>query len=189
MTAYQQTTTIPSMGGQPIDWPTQLNQHKSWLMSVLRSRINNPHVVDDLYQEVSLAVLRQSSRPTDPEKVAPWLYRLAVRHAINFHRKTGRQKRLQESMQNKVMVEQPTTHDALDWLIKTEQQTLVSRSLKKLRPQDREILILKYTEHWTYQQLADHLGASTNTIEYRLIRAKKQLRRLLCETQTDQLEV
>ena len=90
MTAFQQTSSIQPMGS-PIDWPAQLNQHRSWLISVLRSRINNPHVVEDLYQEVSLAVLRQPSRPTDPDKVAPWLYRLAVRHVINFHRKTGRQ--------------------------------------------------------------------------------------------------
>ena len=180
MTAFQQTTSIQPMGST-IDWPAQLNQHRSWLMSVLRSRINNPHVVEDLYQEVSLAVLRQPSRPTDPEKVAPWLYRLAVRHVINFHRKTGRQKRMQEKIQHQVLTTQSTAPDALDWLVKTEQHSLVKHALKKLRPQDREILTLKYTEHWTYKQLAEHLGATTNTIEYRLIRAKKQLRKLLCQ--------
>lgn len=169
------------MSGSAIDWPTQLHQHRSWLMSVLRSRISNPHVVEDLYQEVSLAVLRQPSRPTDPEKVAPWLYRLAVRHVINFHRKTGRQRRLQETIQRHATVEQTTAPDSLDWLVQTEQQAMIALAMKKLRPQDREILTLKYTENWTYKQLADHLGATTNTIEYRLIRARKQLRRNLCE--------
>lgn len=164
-----------------IDWPTQLNQNRRWLMSVLRSRINNQHVVEDLYQEVSLAVLRQASRPTDPAKVAPWLYRLAIRHAINFHRKTGRQKRLQHSIQQKVETERPVDHDALDWLVQTEQRSLVGQAIDKLSPKDREILTLKYSENWTYKQLAEHLGASTNTIEYRLIRARKQLRKLLCE--------
>ena len=169
------------MSGPAIDWPTQLHQHRRWLMSVLRSRINNPHVVEDLYQEVSLAVLRQASRPTDPDKIAPWLYRLAVRHVINFHRKTGRQKRLQENLENLSVVEQASTPDALDWLVQTEQQAMVARAVKMLRAQDREILTLKYTENWTYKQLAEHLGASTNTIEYRLIRARKQLRKFLCE--------
>ena len=179
MTAFQHTTSIPP--GVAIDWPKQLNQHRRWLMSVLRSRINNPHVVEDLYQEVSLAVLRQNSRPTDPAKAAPWLYRLAVRHVINFHRRTGRQKRMRERLQQLALVQSSDGQDALEWLVKTEQQTRVNQALQQLRPQEREILILKYTENWTYQQLADHLGASTNTIEYRLIRAKKQLRKLLCQ--------
>jgi len=169
------------MSGTAIDWPTQLNQHRSWLMSVLRSRINNPHVVDDLYQEVSLAVLRQAARPTDPDKVAPWLYRLAIRHSINFHRKTGRQRRLQQKLEHLAVTETPSSSDALDWLVQNEQRATVSKAIRQLRPQDREILTLKYSENWTYKQLAEHLGASTNTIEYRLIRARKQLRKYLCE--------
>ena len=72
-------------------------------------------------------------------------------------------------------------HDALDWLVQTEQRSLVGQAIDKLSPKDREILTLKYSENWTYKQLAEHLGASTNTIEYRLIRARKQLRKLLCE--------
>ena len=178
MTAIESS---PSFGEPTIDWPAQMDQHRRWLMSVLRSRISNPHVVDDVYQEVSLAVLKQRSRPTDPSKVAPWLYRLAVRHVINFHRKTGRRKRLQETLNQQALAQPTAQYDALDWLVQSEQREMITRAVSELRPQDREILTLKYTENWTYQQLAEHLGASTNTIEYRLIKARKQLRTLLCE--------
>jgi RNA polymerase sigma-70 factor (ECF subfamily) len=171
----------------PIKWPQQLSQHRRWLLSVLRNRVSNPHAVEDLYQEVSLAVLRQTSRPTDPQKVAPWLYRLAVRQVINFHRRNGRQKRLQESIRRQTPAVSATAPDALDWLLRSEQHSRVNRALQQLRPQDREILVLKYTENWTYKQLARHLGASTNTIEYRLIRARKRLRQLLsCDLVNDQ---
>lgn len=88
---------------------------------------------------------------------------------------------MRERLQQLALVQSSDGQDALEWLVKTEQQTRVNQALQQLRPQEREILILKYTENWTYQQLADHLGASTNTIEYRLIRAKKQLRKLLCQ--------
>ena len=179
MTALQSAS---SHSRSTIDWTAALVQHKRWLMSVLRSRVDNPHTVDDLYQDLSLAVLRQPSRPEDPDKVAPWLYRLAVRQAINHHRKTGRRKRLQERIQENSFAAQEHDPDALDWLVQNEQRELVSRAIQALRPQDREILTLKYTEHWSYRQLAEHLGASTGTIEYRLLRAKKRLRKLLCES-------
>jgi RNA polymerase sigma-70 factor (ECF subfamily) len=37
-------------------------------------------------------------------------------------------------------------------------------------------LLLKYTEGWSYEQLAQHLGVSIKTIEYRLLRARNALR-------------
>lgn len=164
-----------------VDWSVALMENQRWLKSVLRSRINDLHVVDDLFQEVSLAVFRQNSRPVDPQKVAPWLYRLAIRYAINFHRKSGRRKRLNERLQNSAL--SGTTNldgdDALHWLIQNEQQQLIKRAMQSLRGQDREILNLKYTENWTYKQLAEHLGANLGTIEYRLLRAKKRLRSTL----------
>lgn len=165
--------------GAAIDWAEAIEQHGRWIRSVLRSRINDPHVVDDLYQEVSLAVLRQPSRPAEPQKVAPWLYRLAVRHAINHHRKAGRRKRLQERLEHGAGTGHPAETDALDWLVQGELNKAVREALAGLREQDREILVLKYTENWSYSELARHLGASIGTIEYRLIRARKALRQQL----------
>ena len=46
----------------------------------------------------------------------------------------------------------------------------------KIDQLDRQILILKHTENWSYQQLADRLGVSLNTVEYRLLQARKRLR-------------
>ncbi len=178
MTALQPTS---SHSRSAIDWTAALIQHRRWLTSVLRSRINDPHVVEDLYQDLSLAVLRQPSRPEDEAKVAPWLYRLAVRQAINHHRRNGRRKRLQERIEQNAYTADHEP-DALDWLVQNEQRELVSCAIQSLRPQDREILTLKYTERWSYRQMAEHLGASTGTIEYRLLRAKKRLRKLLCES-------
>jgi len=40
-------------------------------------------------------------------------------------------------------------------------------------------LLLKYTENWSYRQLADHLGLSASAVEARLHRARQKLRRQL----------
>ena len=37
-------------------------------------------------QDLSLAAVRQHAPLTDPEKVAPWLYRLAVRQTLLYRR-------------------------------------------------------------------------------------------------------
>ena len=39
-----------------------------------------------------------------------------------------------------------------------------------------EILLLKYTEDWSYREIARQLGVSDSAIEARLHRARKRLR-------------
>ena len=172
-----------------IDWPTVLQQHKPWLQKVLRSRVGDSHEIEDLFQEIALAVFRQSKEqrrsdgsvkpatvPSNPEKVAPWLYRLAVRQAVNFHRRANR-----KSQAKPVAELDPYSHtpQPLDWMLRKEQQTNLQRALGELRPQEREILALKYTENWTYRQIAERLGVPERTVEYRLLHARKALRKNL----------
>ena len=159
-----------------IDWTAQLERHRPWLRKVLRCRIGDRHEVDDLLQEIALAVFRQSARPDDPERVAPWLYRLAVRQAINFHRRLGRKSYARPELD--FDVEAPRD-EPLDWLLTTERDSAVQRAIAQLPARDREILMLKYSENWNYRQLADHLGIKIKTVEYRLMRARKLLRKLL----------
>ena len=49
-------------------------------------------------------------------------------------------------------------------------------ALERLSERDAEILLLKYTENWSYQQIADHLGVSHSAVESRLHRARKRMR-------------
>ena len=49
-------------------------------------------------------------------------------------------------------------------------------ALERLSRRDAEILLLKYTEDWSYRELALHLGASESAVEARLHRARARLR-------------
>ena len=72
-----------------IDWPSVLAEHGRWLRTVVCARLGEPQAVDEVMQEVSLAAVRQQAPLNDPEKVAPWLYRLAVRQSLLYRRKHG----------------------------------------------------------------------------------------------------
>jgi RNA polymerase sigma factor CnrH len=52
-----------------------------------------------------------------------------------------------------------------------------------LPARDVEILLLKYTENWSYRDLAEHLGLTPGAVESRLHRARKRLRDLLAQSQ------
>lgn len=162
-----------------IDWAVALQHHRPWLLKVLRCRVNDAHVVEDLFQNIALAVVKQTAKPDDPEKVAPWLYRLAVRQTINHHRKSHRK---MQSLSAPDSESEGESNNPLNWIMAEEQRGEVQQALTQLKSQDREILMLKYTENWSYADIAKHLGVKLNTVEYRLMKARKRLRTLLTKT-------
>lgn len=167
---------MTEVGLGTIDWTAALEQHEAWLRRVLRGRIGNRHEVDDLMQEIALAVFRQSALPDDPGRVAPWLYRLAVRQAINFHRKAGRKSNARPKADLEVTSQ---SAEPIDWLMQIEKSETIRTAIDQLPVRDREILMLKYTENWSYKELAAHLGIKTKTVEYRLTKARQRLRSLI----------
>ncbi len=65
-------------------WDELLREHDRWLRTIVYARLGEPQAVDDVMQEVALAAVRQSAQINDPSKVAPWLYRLAVRQSLLY---------------------------------------------------------------------------------------------------------
>ncbi|MFK7818036.1 MAG: RNA polymerase sigma factor [Planctomycetaceae bacterium] len=156
-------------------------EHAPWLRTVVRHRLGEPQAVDDVMQEVAVAVFRQTAPIRDPDRIAPWLYRIAVRQTLMYRRSAGRRRKLRNNYAGEVHAVGQDTEatEPLRWLMHEERENNVRQAIDGLPELDREILMLKYTENWNYQQLADHLGVSLHTVEYRLLRARKRLRREL----------
>jgi RNA polymerase sigma-70 factor (ECF subfamily) len=116
--------------------------------------------------------------PVHRDRLAPWLYRLAVRQALLYRRRAGRQRKLAERYGQSLRPgsEDSLAGDPLEWLLADERCRLVRSALARLAPRDAEILLLKYTEDWSYRELAVRLGVSVAAIETRLHRARERLR-------------
>lgn len=162
-------------------WSARLARHARWLRTVIAARAGDVSAVDEIYQEVSLAVVRQATVPLEgavvsEESVAPWLYRVAVRQALLYRRGLGRQRRLKRSFAVDRSAETDASLDPLVWLLCDERRRLIRRAMERLNAKDSELLLLKYTEDWSYHDLAAHLGVSHSAVETRLHRARQRLR-------------
>jgi RNA polymerase sigma factor (sigma-70 family) len=160
-----------------VDWNSVFAEHDGWLRKVVAARVGEPQAVSEVLQEVALAASKQPNRPTEPTGLAAWLYRVAIRATLMYRRKAGRRKRLLDRYSQ----ERPTTEprEPLDWLLADERQGLVRAALERLGDQDREILMLKYSENWTAAQIAERLGLRLPAVEARLHRARNRLRAAL----------
>ncbi len=167
-----------------IDWPAMLERHDRWLRTVVFARTGEREAVDEVMQEVALAAVRQSAPLRDAGKAAPWLYRLAVRASLLYRRRMGRRRKLHDQFAERVLRasdHRTEDNDPLSWLLADERKQLVRTALARLSRGDAEILLLKYTENWSYRQLADQLGVSRSAVEARLHRARRRLRSQLID--------
>ena len=172
------TTHGMSSDDDSLDWAAELQQHRPWLRTVIAARCKEPQAVDEILQEVSIAVLKQKSPLRDPNKVAPWLYQVAVRQSLMYRRKHGRRRNMQERYAARLQSEPLHTSlpDPLDWLLANERRQLIRQGVEQLNPKEAEILLLKYTQDWSYKQIAEHLGTTESAVESRLHRARKSLK-------------
>lgn len=165
-------------GPPALDWQALLAEHDRWLRTIVYARVREAQAVDEVMQEVALAAVRQKAPLSDPAKAAPWLYRLAVRQSLMYRRKQGRRRKLADNYAQRVRAREPDARqfDPLGWLLADERRTLVRAALARLPKRDAEILLLKYGEECSYQELAQRMGISSSAIQARLHRARGRLR-------------
>ncbi|HEV2969409.1 MAG TPA: RNA polymerase sigma factor [Pirellulales bacterium] len=178
MTPPSSSTACDAARRPAIDWSAALAEHGRWLRTVVVARVGEPQAVDEVMQEVSLAAVRSRSPLQDASKVAPWLYRLAVRQSLLYRRKQGRRRKLVDRFAERFRpTEQDSrTADPLDWLLADERERLVRVAMDRMPSRELEILMLKYTEGWSYKDLARHLDIDHSAVESRLHRARARLR-------------
>ena len=173
-----------------LDLPLALREHDRWLRTIVYSRVGGMEGVDDVMQEVALAAVRQREKLPEANRIAPWLYRVAVRQSLLYRRKAGRRRKLVDgyTQQKPPPEHDEATPDPLSWLLAKERSGLLRLALQRLARRDREILLLKYAEDWSYLQIAEHLGVTESAVETRLHRARARLRSELAASESERDE-
>ena len=128
--------------------------------------------LEDSVQDVLLRVLLFA--PPD-EKLGPWVARVARNLAMDHHRKEQRRRTLDA----KVASRRPGGGDAPDLLT----PLVVAGGLHRLRPDHREVIVLRFFAGLSTTQIATRLDIAEGTVKSRLSRALAALRPVLSESQ------
>jgi RNA polymerase sigma-70 factor (ECF subfamily) len=171
------------------DFSLAFQQHERWLRTVLYARIQDRSAVEDLLQEVWIKLFKHRASLDVPDGLAPWLYRVALREVLMHRRKLGRRKeRWRQHAESCGVTADASGTDPLAWMIDEELRDTVHEALQRVAAQDREILLLKHWESYTYQQIAERLGLPLDTVVYRLARARRRLRAEILTCQRSVIE-
>ncbi len=138
--------------------------------------LTNSADADECFQEAFVAALEVSRR----EQVGNWralLQRLAAARAVDRLRERYRRRaREQTADWNTLAGNQPSPSQGAE---EAELAQRLRDALAQIPAQQAEVFSLHGLEGWSYQEIAEQLSLSINTVGVLLHRARKRLRELL----------
>jgi RNA polymerase sigma-70 factor (ECF subfamily) len=150
--------------------------HRDRVYSIALRFSGDPTVALDITQETFLKLLSKIGEFRGEASFESWLYRLVVNGCLD-HRRAGR--RWSPLLDGWLGALRASGESALQKLLRSEVQESVQQVVAKLPAELRIVVILRYTEQLSYDEIAGILGCPPGTVASRLNRAHKLLERRL----------
>jgi RNA polymerase sigma-70 factor (ECF subfamily) len=127
---------------------------------------------DDLLQETWFDVFRSINALKRPEAFSSWLYRIARNKAYRELRRRPSAAAIAEVN----LAELPSIEEQS---FTGEEAGYVREALNELPVEQREVLVLRFVEAMSYEQIADVIASPLGTVRSRIHYAKRALREKL----------
>lgn len=133
--------------------------------------------IEDLLQDIFLKVYLNLNGFDQELKFSSWIYRIAHNETMAFFRKRRIRPHGHLVPDSEEVLSQMASEFNLVKETESRHDTqLLTASLEKLPQEYREILVLKFFEHKSYDEISDILAVPPGTVATRINRAKKRIR-------------
>jgi len=134
------------------------------LVAVADSILLDHHLAEDAAQETLAQACRQLPKLKQPARFGPWVAAICRNVAKDM---------LRDRMKQRVPAEDcdPQTPDCGE----DRQKEVLAEALQQLPPPLREVVFLRFYNDFSYEKMAQVLGATPKSIDGRLRRAKKRI--------------
>jgi RNA polymerase sigma-70 factor (ECF subfamily) len=140
------------------------------LLRFCTRRVGNAHEAEEITQEAFARAYIAMPRFAGERRFYPWLTVIAARLCIDSHRRVARAEPTAD-------IDPGTVDGGQQQIIDNVDLAYLSQAMEQLGPRHREVLELRESHGWSYQQIADHYNVTMGTVEALLFRARKALRR------------
>ena len=130
--------------------------------------VHDPEAARDVVQTAFTKALESLPSLERPASFYFWIFTIARNESYNLLR--DRRNGISELSEDIWDTETPHEH-----LIRKETSNQVGEALNRLKPEYREVLMLKHIERLSYVDIATITGATVSSVESRLFKARKAL--------------
>lgn len=146
-----------------------IEQYEGPLRYFISRLLADTELSEDIFQDTWLTVIRRIHGLRDTEAFSTWLYRIARNKVYQRLRRNKVQSRLDEN----VSVPDDNEGDVFS----LEDIAKVHRCMKDLRHEHREVLMLRFLEQMSYQQISQVINCNLGTVRSRIYYAKLALKK------------
>jgi len=167
-----------AQSGDRTAWDALVRRHDRWVRGVVYATLGRSGLVEDVAQQVWTQVWQQIGTLVDRTKWKSWLYRLARNAAIDCGKADARFRAFGRPLAEDF--DPPAEHPAPSAAaVQSERLGRILSAVQALPAIYREPFILRHLEEWCYAEIGEILGLPLDTIETRLVRARRLLRESL----------
>lgn len=167
-----------------------IRRYEDQVFSVAYRMVGDEDDAADISQEVFLAFFRHLKEYRGDAKISTWLHRITVNMVKNFWSRRKRQGYdLTQSLDDcetgageglsPVEVIPDAAPDPRRVAAAAELAETVERQLQRIEPEFREVIVLRFIEELSYEEIAEITGEPLGTVKSRLFRARRLLKDLL----------
>lgn len=152
-------------------WLTLVKRYERRVYNYALRTCGNPDDAMDILQDTFVAVFRNLESYRGDGSFPAWLFRIAQFRATDLLRK---RKDFFEPIE-----ELPSQNDSLEpeaHLKSTHSNKNILTLMQSLSTDSRQIIELKFFQHFTFDEISGQLGISTNTAKSRFYAALKKMR-------------
>lgn len=149
-----------------------VERHLDMVFSAAMRRVHNRQLAEEACQNVFLLLSQKAESLSKKSQHLPgWLHLSARYEAIHVMRRESRLKKREESY-----VHDPTRGKAAEEMQPLKQLLpLLDQAIDKLRPTDRDAIVLRFLENKSLREIGHHLGISEDAAQKRVARALQKM--------------
>ena len=174
----EQALVLRCQAGDEQAFVRLFERYNAPLKYYLRRLLSSPELADDVLQTVWLKVPRGVKRLRKLDAFRAWLYRVARNEAFQHLRRGQRWAEVEQSLPMPEPPDEDTTFTADD-------AERVHAALEEVSPNHRDVLVLRFLEDLSYEEIASVVGVELGTVRSRIHYAKHALRRVMEERKND----
>ncbi|UCE60847.1 MAG: RNA polymerase sigma factor [Phycisphaerales bacterium] len=167
-------------GGDRYAFGELLRRHGHWVRGVVFGVLGDADRVDDVAQQVWTSVWERASGLRDVRRWRPWLYRLARNAAVDAGRETTRRRAQAHELAASAVEKSIGSPES--GLVSSELHREVLGAIEALPALYREPFVLRHLKGWSYKEIAEVMDMPVDSVETRLVRARRFLRDSLKNT-------
>jgi len=174
-TTLEETTEALIEGcrrGQPEAFRALFEIYKDRIYSVALRYSGDATLAEDIAQETFVKLFSTIGSFRGDAKFESWLYRLVVNSCFDHKRKTRRLMPLFDGLR---CLLRTSSASALEEIVRHETSLQLQSAISGLAAEQRMMIVLRYTQGLSYEEIAEVMGCSPGTVGSRLNRLHKLL--------------